>query len=299
MSSPPVILHAFADEAQPARTLAIALGIDCKLVDVHAFPDGEVLPTVPETAPTTIVYRSLARPNDKLVPLLLACDAWRRAGARRLILVAPYLCYLRQDAVFSPGQPNSQQVIGDLLGDRFDHIITVDAHLHRTPSIAAVFPQTTATDLSAAPAIAAWLTQTLPDADFVVGPDVESEPWVRQVAAALNADYRLFTKKRLGDDEVRLSLEDASAFSGRTLALVDDICSSGGTLIKAAQMLKAAGAREIVACITHALFDSTVEQRLCAAGVSAIASTDAVPHATNVITLAALLADALRAELPR
>jgi ribose-phosphate pyrophosphokinase len=299
MSPAPVILHAFADEAQPAHALAGALGIDCKLVDVHAFPDGEVLPIAPDTAPTTIVYRSLARPNDKLVPLLLACDAWRRAGAQRLILVAPYLCYLRQDAVFSPGQPNSQQVIGDLLGDRFDHIITVDAHLHRTPSIAAVFPQTTATDLSAAPAIAAWLTQTLPGADFVVGPDVESEPWVRQVAAALNADYRLFTKKRLGDDEVRLSLEDASAFSGRTVALVDDICSSGGTLIKAAQMLKAAGAREIVACITHALFDSTVEQRLRAAGVSAIASRDTVPHATNVISLAALLADALRAELPR
>lgn len=292
-----VVLHAFADEAGPARALAQALGIDCRFVDVHVFPDGEVLPTVPGAARTTIVYRSLAHPDSRLIPLLLACDAWRRAGAARLVLAAPYLCYLRQDAVFSPGQPMSQQVIGDLLGARFDRIVTVDAHLHRTASIGRVFPQTAATDLAAAPAVAGWLAGRPRRPDLVVGPDTEAEPWVRQVAGPLGAPYRLFSKTRLGDAEVRLVLENAADVAGRDVALVDDICSSGGTLVRAAAMLKAAGARDIVVCVTHALFGTAVEDRLRAAGATSVVSTDAVIHPTNAIGLAPLLADALRAEV--
>lgn len=295
MTSARAIVHAFEDEARPARALAGALGLECRFVDVHTFPDGEVLPTAPETAATTIVYRSLPRPNDKLIALLLACDAWRRAGARRLILVAPYLCYLRQDAVFAPGQPNSLKVIGDLLGDRFDRIVTVDAHLHRVSAISSVFSQTSATDLSAAPAIAAWLAKTHPDLELVVGPDTESGPWVKRVADLLGLDHHLFSKTRLGDDEVRLAPQDLAICTGRAVALVDDVCSSGGTLIEAAEMLKTARARKTVACVTHALFDALVENKLRAAGV-AIVSTDAVLHRTNTISLAPLFADTLRAE---
>ena len=293
-----IILHAFADEAAPACALADALGVDARIVDVHTFPDGEVLPTIPEAAATTLVYRSLSHPNDKLMPLLLACDAWRRAGAKRLILVVPYLCYLRQDALFAPGQPNSQAVIGDLLGARFDRIVTVDAHLHRTPSIERVFPKTAATNLSAASAIAAWLRRNHDNIDFIIGPDVESEPWVRQVAATLSAPYRLFSKTRLGDADVRLTLQKPEDFAGCSLALVDDICSSGGTMIKATEMLRNAGARDIIVCVTHALFDQATADKLRAAGASAIVSTDSVIHPTNAIALAPLLADALAGEAP-
>lgn len=297
MSSRKIALHAFPEDARPAKALADALGVSHDLVQVHHFPDGEILPTVPDVATTTIVYMSLAQPNEKLIALLLACDAWRRAGVRRLILVAPYLCYLRQDAVFSPGQPISQAVIGTLLGERFDRIVTVDAHLHRTETLSMVFPKTSATDLCAAPLIAAWLRRNAPDLDLIIGPDVESEPWVQQVASALNLEYRLFSKIRLGDLSVRLTLPDYAGLDGRSVALVDDICSSGGTLIKSIEMLKTAGVRDIVACVTHALFDADAESRLRAAGVSIIASTDSAPHVSNSISLAPLLADALREEV--
>lgn len=298
MNQAGIILHAFADEASPARALADALGIEVRTVDIHSFPDGEVLPTIPEAAATTIVYRSLARPNDKLIPLLLACDAWRRAGAQRLILVAPYLCYLRQDAVFALGQPSSQAVIGDLLGARFDRIVTVDAHLHRTPSLDSVFPKSAATNISAAPAIAAWLERRHRKVDFILGPDMESEPWVRQAATTLSAPHRLFSKIRLGDADVRLTLQTPEDFAGRTVALVDDICSSGSTLIKATEILRSAGARDIIVCVTHALFDQTTADRLRAAGADSIVSTDSVMHPSNAIALAPLLAEALAGEAP-
>ncbi len=297
MSSARVILHAFADEERPARALAAAVGVEFAPIDLHVFPDGELLPTVPATAPTTIVYRSLARPNEKLIALLLACDAWRRGGARRLVLVAPYLCYLRQDAIFAPGQPNSQTVLGELLGARFERIVTVDAHLHRTLRLSDVFPNAETDDLSAAPALAGWLGQAHPDIECIVGPDSESAKWVGEAAATIGLPYYLMKKQRRGDADVRLTLDDPQRIAGRAVALVDDICSSGGTLIGAAELLHGAGARKIVTCVTHALFEPAVERRLRGAGVSAVASTDGVIHPTNAVNLAPLLADALRTEV--
>ena len=97
---------------------------------------------------------SLDQPNDKLLALLFAAEALRRGGAKRLVLVAPYLCYMRQDAAFHEGEAISQKVIGRLLAGSVDRVITVDAHLHRTKNIRDVFPGIDAENLSAMPAIA-------------------------------------------------------------------------------------------------------------------------------------------------
>lgn len=297
MTASSVVIHAFADEARPAQALADALGIEFALIDLHTFPDGELLPTIAAPSNTTIVYRSLARPNDKLIALFLACEAWRRGGARRLVLAAPYLCYLRQDAIFSPGQPNSQHVIGELLGSRFDRIVTVDPHLHRTRALSAIFPRIETADLSAAPVIAEWLRHTYPGIECIVGPDAESAKWVGPTAERLGVRSLLMAKERHGDLDVRLLLSDPGAIAGRAVALIDDVCSSGGTLIAATELLKGAAAREIIVCVTHALFDDAAEQALLKAGASKIVSTDAVAHPTNAIALAPLLAEALQIEL--
>ena len=123
-------------------------------IAVHRFPDGELRVTVGLASETTIVFASLDQPNDKLLALLFASEALRRGGAKRLVLVAPYLCYMRQDAAFYQGEAISQKVIGSLLAGSFDRIVTVDAHLHRTTDIRDVFPGIEADDLSAMPAVA-------------------------------------------------------------------------------------------------------------------------------------------------
>lgn len=289
-----VVLHAFEDEAAPAGRLAAALGIACGQVDVHRFPDGETLPTVPATASTVLVYRSLDRPNPKLVPLLLACDAWRRAGARRLVLVAPYLSYLRQDAVFAPGQSLSRDVLGALLGPRFDRIVTVDPHLHRTPDLSASW-STPVTVLSAAPILAA----ALPDlaAPVVVGPDEEANAWASALARALGAPHITLRKQRRGDRDVRLTLPDGLAIDGRPVVAADDVCSTGVTLERAILRLREAGAASVDLAITHALFDEEALARLRRAGARRIVSSDSCRHSTNAAPLAGLLAEALRDEL--
>lgn len=297
MSGPAVVVHAFADEAAPARRLADRLGAPLGLVDVHAFPDGETLPTTPACAPTVIVYRSLDRPNDKLIPLLLAVDAWRRGGARRLVLVAPYLCYLRQDTVFAPGQPVSRDVIGQLIGSRFDALVTVQPHLHRTADLSPVFQGIPVAHLSAMPALAAAMGHD-PDA-LVFGPDAESRPWAETLAAAMGARGDAFTKTRLGDRDVRLSVPDGADVAGRRVILADDVCSSGATLETCARLCRERGAASVEIVVAHALFGAETAARLAAAGVGRVLSTDSVVHPTNSVELAGLLAGALNEELVR
>jgi ribose-phosphate pyrophosphokinase len=296
MSAAAFALHAFADEAAPARALAGALGVELGLVDVHAFPDGEILPTIAAPGETTVIYRSLSRPNDKLIALLLACEAWRRRGARRLVLVAPYLCYMRQDTAFAEGQAISQRALGDLLGERFERIITVDAHLHRTASLAEVFPGREADDLNAAPAFIDWLAASGERIEIVCGPDEEAARWVRPVADALGTEWLCMRKRRRGDRDVEIALDRPERVRGRTAALLDDVCSSGGTMVEAIGRLREAGAARVVAMVTHALFDAAAEARLRAAGADRIVSTDAIVHPTNAVPLAGLLAAALRRE---
>lgn len=286
---------AFAEDAGPAGRLAAALGLELRLIDLHRFPDGESLPIAPPSTPTVLVYRSLDRPDAKLTPLLLACEAFRGRGVARLVLVAPYLCYMRQDIRFAPGQPISRDVIGRLLGERFERVVTVDPHLHRTRDIEAVFGAPVSV-LSAAKALAASQPAGA-DTPLLIGPDIESEPWTAAVAAELGADHVTLRKTRSGDRAVRLTLPPDAPIAGRRALLVDDICSSGATLAAAAQALFAAGARQVDAAVVHALFDETAQAAMRAAGVGRIVSCDSCAHATNAAPLAPILAEALIGEL--
>jgi len=281
-----------------AQRLAARLRLPLHEIALHRFPDGELRVTVGTAAATTIVHASLDLPNDKLLALLFASEAWRRGGARRLVLLAPYLCYMRQDAAFHPGEAISQMAVGRLLAGAFDRVVTVDAHLHRTKNIGHVFSGIEADNLSAMPAIAdALRTDGFDPETVIVGPDEESRAWVSNLAARLGARHAVARKTRRSDHSVEMSFTDASPFAGRPALLVDDVASSGGTLMSCAKVLHAAGARTVDAIITHALFAPELVQALFAAGIRSVRSTDSVPHPTNAFALDAVLADALRKEL--
>jgi ribose-phosphate pyrophosphokinase len=289
-----IALHAFRDEAAEAQRLANALQIPLAVVDVHIFPDGETAPRIPEPAGTTIVYRSLHRPNEKLLELLLSVDAWRRNGVENLVLVAPYLPYMRQDTAFRPGEPISQRVVAGLLDVAFDRVITVDPHLHRTASLAELFPTCTSTHLHAADALVPHLRAAhLIPTTLVIGPDIESDPWVTRIAKPLGLGHATFRKIRRGDADVEIRSPDGLPVAGRPILLVDDICSTGGTLRKATSLLHASGAGPITIFISHMLGDVKVSESLLQAGAARIISSDSCPGPTGEIHLAQLIAQAL------
>lgn len=291
-----VAVQSFAHGCRHAQALADALDVPFGEIAVHTFPDGESRVTVMQPAPVTILYCPLDRPNGKLVELALAVEALRRGGAARLVLVAPYLCYMRQDKVFHVGEAISQKAIGGWLGSMFDRIVTIDAHLHRVADIRDVFPGVEAQNLTAAGVIAGFVReQGLTQSTLVAGPDAESIQWVSRIAAILDAEAIAGEKERLGDREVRIAFP-AARIAGRAVLVADDIVSSGGTVTVAVESLKRAGAADIVVAVTHALFDAEVEAHIRAAGARAIWSAESVPHPTNAIPLAGLLAHALRDE---
>jgi ribose-phosphate pyrophosphokinase len=294
--SAPVIQSLPSSTGEAAR-LAAHLGVALHEIDVHRFPDGELRVTVGPAAPTTVIYASLDRPNDKLLAVLFAAEALRRGGARRLVLVAPYLCYMRQDTAFHAGEAISQKVVGRMLAGAVDRVVTLDAHLHRTKDIRDVFPGIAAKNLSAMPAVADALRADLDPRTVVVGPDAESRAWVGDLAQRLGLPFAVAEKTRRGDRTVELTFADPAMFRGRPALLVDDIVSSGGTVTACAAALAAAGADAVDVVITHALFPPEMTDTFLRAGIRSIRSTDSVPHPTNAIRLDGLLAGALMSEI--
>lgn len=288
-------VHAFPDNAAAAGRFASALGLPLRLIGTHVFPDGESRPTVEARAgETALVLQTLARPDGRLMPLLLAADALRRSGAARVDLVAPYLAYMRQDRVFHPGEPLSQAVLGRMLSGAFDRVLTLEAHLHRTPDLARVFPGREALNAGAEDILAAGLSRLRPGVDLVAGPDVESRAWAGEVARRLGVGVLVAGKTRHGDREVNLQYPEDPAVRGAHVALVDDICSTGGTLAAAGRALKAAGAARITAAVVHGLHDRATARRLAAAGIDRLVTTDSVPGPGRRLPVAETLARAWR-----
>jgi len=289
----PCVLLAFDDEAGFARSLAAQAGIELRSVARHRFPDDELKLTLPARLPErTVLLRTLDHPNEKLVELLLAARTARTLGARQLTLVAPYLAYMRQDMAFAQGETVSQTIVGRFLADLFDAVITVDPHLHRTATLAQAVPARTAIALSAAPLIGRFIAaQGL--RPLLIGPDGESMQWVAEAAHAGGFEHAVGHKIRHGDRDVDIELP-AVDLRGRHVVLVDDVASTGRTLARAAEAVRAAGAARIDVAVTHALFVGDALAALAAAGVREVWSTDSIAHPTNRIALAPMIAAALQ-----
>ncbi len=284
------IVHAIADSARFARRLARSLEAPFAPVRTHPFPDGETLVRVSHRAGVeAILVQSFDGPDRKLMPALLVADALRRAGARRVTLVAPYLAYMRQDSVFRSGEPISQRVFGECLGRAFDRVLTVEAHLHRTRRLGDVVPGR-ARSLSAAPAIARWLARRGGGA-IAAGPDEESEPWIRAVARAAGVRWVVGVKRRLGDRRVRVRFPELPR--GARAVVIDDIASSGATIAAAVRALRERGVRTVDAAVVHAIFAPGALDLIRRAGARTVVSCDTVEHPTNMIQCAPLVSAAL------
>lgn len=295
---PPGSLLCFEDEQPIARRAADASGLSLAVIERHRFPDGEMRLRLPAALPARVViWRGLHQPNEKLVELLLAARTARQLGAMHLTLVTPYLAYMRQDIAFNPGEAVSQRIVGAFLADLFDAVITVDPHLHRVTSLQEAIPVPDAIVLSGAPLLADLIATQRPQV-LLIGPDEESHQWVAQAAARHGWAHGVCRKTRHGDRQVDIELPDL-AVAGREVVLMDDVASSGHTVARATRLLKAAGAASVDVAVTHALFADGAVELLRQAGVGQVWSTDAIPHASNAVSIVPAVVDALRALQPR
>lgn len=288
------LVIAFEECAQDAAELAGQLDLACQMVETRCFPDGESLVRVPESADTVLLYRSLDDPNAKLVEILLAASALRDGGARQVMLVAPYLAYMRQDVAFHPGEAVSQRVIGGLIARHFDGLVTIDPHLHRIAALGEAVPGIPALALSAAPVLSSAID--VAGRPVLIGPDSESRPWVEAIASPLGLEALVGEKVRRGDRDVEIGIAGIEKVDGRPAILVDDVISSGMTMIAATRLALEAGASRVEALATHCLAGEHDLFRMKEAGIERIRTTRTVAGRTACLSVAGLLGDAIRME---
>jgi len=292
MASVPVLIAVPGNEDH-ARGLGARLGFPVIVPEFRQFPDGELYVRIDGELGDDVVLVGNASGDNFLRVAFLAGTA-RDLGARRVGLVAPYLAYMRQDSRFKPGEGVTARYFARLVSATVDWLVTVDPHLHRIDSLAGVYTIPT-TVARAAPEIARWITASV-QRPVLVGPDAESVQWVKAVAEHCGAPFMILEKTRRGDRDVSITSPDG-AWNGHTPVVIDDIVSTGRTMIEATRQLRAAGSAAPMCVAIHAVFADALYEALIDAGARGIVTCDTIPHTTNQICVTAPLADAVRERL--
>ena len=285
------VLLPFPQQRPLAESMAPSLGARVGRLDWRRFPDGESLVAVDDSLADAdvAIVASLHRPDELSIALRFAAKTAREFGARSVGLVAPYLAYMRQDKRFHPGEAVSAPIYAEFLEQCFDWLVTADPHLHRNPDLSALY-RIPAVRVAASPVVATWIRENVPDA-MLIGPDSESEQWVTDIARRAGVPSQVLSKQRQGDREVQVSLPDIASARGRTPVIVDDIVSSGHTVMETLGHLRRLGLPSAVCVAIHAVFADDAYTQLHQAGAARIVSTDSIPHPSNAMSIAGPLAD--------
>jgi ribose-phosphate pyrophosphokinase len=279
-----------------AARLARETGLPIAATVVRTFPDQEVYVRIDSDVrdQDVILVGSLDKPAEKFLMVAFLAATARDLGARKVGLVAPYLAFMRQDVRFHPGEGITSQYFARLLSAAVDWLVTVDPHLHRLSSLAEVYSIPTRVASSAA-AIATWIRAHV-ERPVLIGPDLESQQWVTAVADACDAPFAVLEKTRRGDRDVSVTGLGA-AWAGHTPVVIDDIISTGRTMLEATKQVRAAGAAPAICIGIHAVFADSVQQDLLAAGASRVITCNTIAHASNAICVGPALASAALAQL--
>jgi len=289
----------FPDDRSLAAAMAGRIGARVGHLAWRHFPDGESLIAIDEDVADAevVLFASLNDPDRKALPLRFAARTARELGARSVGLVAPYLGYMRQDTRFHVGEAISAHAFAQFLDQSVDWLVTVDPHLHRITALDSVF-RIPATAVAAASRLAEWIRREV-DRPILIGPDSESVQWVADVARQAHAPYEVLRKTRRGDRDVEVSVPDIARLRGCVPVLVDDIVSTGRTLVAAIEQLGRLQLPPAVCVVIHPIFAGDAWEALQRAGAGRIVSTDSIAHPSNAISLAEPIASAVEAHLAK
>lgn len=288
--------------AHPALAEDLARELECELAScrLERFPDGEhevEIQTSVRGQPAFVV-QPLGQPvGEHLLELLLLADACRRAGARSVSAIVPYMGLARQDRVTRDGRPLGAKVVADLLGTGgLSQVIAVDLH---SPVIASCV-EAPVTHLTAIPAVVEALRPAVHEDTVVVAPDLGAVKLADAYARLLGLPLAVIYKIRASPLEVAVRKVAGDVRDRRPL-VVDDMISTGTTVEAALGALIDHGSRrEVLVATTHGLFVGSATDRLNRPEVVRVVATDSLPPTPRsparleVVRLAPLLAEAVR-----
>ncbi len=276
--------------ADPVLTQNIRqfLNITYQPIQQHQFPDQETCITTnwPCNGKNIYLLTSIEHPDKKILPLIFAAQNLKKKGAKAVYLIAPYLPYMRQDKAFNPGEGISANYFAKLISCFFDGLVTIDPHLHRIKNLSEVYSIPTYVS-HAAPAIADWIKQHIEN-PLIIGPDSESEQWIEATAKIYNLPFMALDKIRKGDKSVEIQIKDLSQWANKTPVLVDDIISSGHTIIETCKHLKTLKFTRPAVIAIHGIFAQDAYQTLIPY-CKTICTTNSILHDSNTIDISEIL----------
>ncbi len=285
----------FAGSSHPelAREVAKHLRVDLGKVVIETFPDGEIGVQILENVrgKDVFVIQSPARhPNHYLMELLILVDALKRASAKSIVAVVPYFAYARQDRKEKGRVPITAKLVADLLEKAgVTRFLTMDLHTEQIQG----FFNIPVDHLYARPLFVKALKDLKLKDAVIVSPDIGSNKMARKFAEDLKLDIAIVDKRRINGRDVEVNALIGSV-KGKQAILVDDICSTGGTLEMAAKVCKEEGAKTVFAVIAHALMMGKLKLK----GIDQLFITNSVPplkeeKGMHIVSIAPLLAEAI------
>ncbi len=262
-----------------ARRISIHRGepVDLVRTRVERFNDAEIFVEVYENVrgEDMFIIQSTSNPaNDNLMELLIMCDALRRSSAARITAVMPYFGYARQDRRSKARTPISAKLVANLLTVAgIERVLTMDLHAAQIQG----FFDLPVDNLYASPVFALDIMHRFdnPGAVTVVSPDVGGVARARELAERIDADLAIVDKRRSAPGEIA-SMTVIGEVADRVCIIVDDICDTAGTLVKAAELLTSQGAREVHAYITHGVLSGPAVERVTGSVMKSLVVTDSI-----------------------
>lgn len=244
-------------------------------ISLSRFPDGEVAVEILENVHGRNVYvvQTLAGdPNNYLIELLIIMDALKRASAKKIVPIVPYFAYSRQDRKDRCGEPITARLVADLLSAAgADQLITLDLHAAQIEG----FFNIPVTHIHCQELLAAASKQYLEQPAIIVGPDIGSIKIAEKFARALSLEMAVIEKQRKSSSLVDMRL--IGNVKDRNVLIVDDMCSTGHTMIRAALLCQKEGAREINCAFTHPIFSAQAVEEMSAAPIKHLIFANTIP----------------------
>jgi len=280
--------------ANLARNLALELEAELVPVESKTFPDGESYLRFEHDLrgeEVIIVQSSFPAQNRSLIELFLLVDSAKDLGADRAIAVVPYFAYARQDQRFRAGEGISVKTIVKLIeASGADAFLTVDVH---KPDIMKFF-HIPAINSTAMPSIGKYLAAFDLKKPHVIAPDEGAINLAESVAKVLKASHSFVRRHRDKRSGVPTTELREIGVKDRDAVIVDDIISTGGTVVSVVKMLKEEGVNDIYVACTHPLLVDEAKLRILSAGVKKILGTDSVASEVSEVPIAPVLAESLR-----
>lgn len=283
-----------------AHHIASQLAIPLGRIALNKFPDGEIKVEIQENVKgrhVFILQSTGLHPSEYLMELLLIIDALKRSAAKSITAVIPYFAYSRQDRKDKPGVPITAKLIANLLSaSGLTRLITMDLHSSQIEG----FFEIPVDHLKGHGLLAAAITRQMRDNFIVVAPDVGSIKFAKKVANLLHAEFVVIEKQRISSHKVKMNL--IGNLSKNQVVIIDDMCSTAGTLVAAASLCKELGAKQISAAITHGIFSEDALGKIEKSPIECLLVTDTLPpfdrYASSpkieVVTIAPTIAQAIQ-----